>query len=244
MPATDRHRNHGVVREKARALIKESWQSQANLSFFLTLLITVAFVLPSLGFGRDDTLLYADVAFSLLLISGVAIAWGRRWLLPVAGFVGSVTLAMRWMALLTPTRTMQIWAIIWSLTAILLIMWILLAEVLSKGPVTPNRIQGAIAVYLLFGIGWAHAYHLAELMHPGSFNYTGGQMTGVSDWIYFSFVTLSTVGYGDITPVRPIARALAMGEAMTGQLYLAVLIARLVALEVITWQSKTNHSSE
>ena len=235
---------HSDVRDKARTLIKESWQSQANLSLFLLLLVAVAFVLPALGFGRDDALLYADIAFSLLLVSGVAIAWGRRWLLPIAGFVGSVTLAMRWMAFLTPTRTMQVWSTSWSLTAILVIMWVLMSEVLSTGAVTPNRLQGAIAVYLLFGVGWAHAYHLAELAHPGSFNYVGGHMSTVSDWAYFSFVTLSTVGYGDITPVHPIARTLAMGEALTGQLYLAVLIARLVAMEVITWQSKTNHSSE
>jgi hypothetical protein len=239
-----RHTNHGAVREKARALIKESWQSQANLSFFLALMVAVAFVLPSLGFGRDDALLYADIAFSLMLISGVAIAWGRRWLLPVAGFVGSVALAIRWMAFLTPTRILQMWAITWSLAAILVIVWVLLTEVLSTGPVTPNRIQGAIAVYLLFGVGWAHAYHLAELAHPGSFNNAGGPMSTVSDWAYFSFVTLSTVGYGDITPVRPVARTLAMGEALSGQLYLAVLIARLVAMEVITWQSKANHNSE
>ena len=69
-------------------------------------------------------------------------------------------------------------------------------------------------------------------------------MSGVSDWVYFSFVTLSTVGYGDITPVHPIARTLAMAEALAGQLYLAVLIARLVAMEVITWQSKASHDSE
>ena len=62
------------------------------------------------------------------------------------------------------------------------------------------------------------------------------------DWAYYSYITLSTVGYGDITPVRPIARALSMGEALTGQLYLAVLIARLVAMEVITWQSKNQSS--
>ena len=244
MPKSVRLPGRDAVRNKARTLIKESWQSQANLSFFLALLVTVGFVLPSLGFGRDDVLLYADVAFSLLLISGIAIAWGRPWLLRVAGFIGSVTLAMRWMAFLTPTRSMQIWAIIWSLAAILVIMWVLLTAVLSTGPVTPNRIQGAIAVYLLFGIGWAHAYHLAEIVHPGSFHNAGGAMSGVSDWVYFSFVTLSTVGYGDITPVHPIARTLAMAEALAGQLYLAVLIARLVAMEVITWQSKTNQNSE
>ena len=170
MPKPVRLPGRDAVRNKARTLIKESWQSQANLSFFLALLVTVGFVLPSLGFGRDDALLYADVVFSLLLISGIAIAWGRPWLLRVAGFIGSVTLAMRWMAFLTPTHTMQIWAIIWSLAAILLIMWVLLTAVLSTGPVTPNRIQGAIAVYLLFGVGWAHAYHLAEILHPGSFH--------------------------------------------------------------------------
>ncbi len=245
MPKPVRLPTHGHVSEKARTLIKESWQSQANLSFFLALLVAVGFVLPALGFGRSDTVLYADVVFSLLLISGIAIAWGRPWLLRLAGFVGSITLAVRWMAFLTPTRSMEIWAIIWSLAAILVIMSVLLTAVLSTGPVTPNRIQGAISVYLLFGVGWAHAYHLAEIIHPGSFNNNAvGAISSVSDWVYFSFVTLSTVGYGDITPVRPIARTLAMAEALTGQLYLAVLIARLVAMEVITWQSKANHSSE
>jgi voltage-gated potassium channel Kch len=64
------------------------------------------------------------------------------------------------------------------------------------------------------------------------------------DWIYFSFITLTTVGYGDITPVHPIARTLAVGEALTGQLYLAVMIARLVAMEIVFWQQDTNGSPQ
>jgi hypothetical protein len=97
---------------------------------------------------------------------------------------------------------------------------------------------------LLFGIGWAHAYHLTGVLHPGSFNSNGSEMSHVLDYVYFSYVTLSTVGYGDITPVRPIARVLSMGEALTGQLYLAVLIARLVAMEVVSWQQKTARNSQ
>jgi Ion channel len=230
------------VRVKARALIKESWQSQANLSFFLGLLIAVGFVLPSLGFGKGDEQRYSDFAFSLLLISGVAIAWGRRWLFPLGVFVGAVAVAVRWMAFLTPTLALQVWSGIWSLVAIIVIALVLLAQVFRSGPVTSYRVQGAIAVYLLFGIGWAHAYHITELLHPGSFNSTAGNLNSVVDWAYYSYITLSTVGYGDITPVRPIARTLSMGEALTGQLYLAVLIARLVAMEVITWQSKNQSS--
>ncbi len=236
------HQGRTVVREKARAFIKESWQSQTNLAFFLGLLITMGLVLPSLGFGKSDEVRYSDFCFSLLLISGVAIAWGRPWLFGFAAFMGSATLAVRWMAFFTPTFALQVWSGAWSIAAILMISLVLLAQVFRSGPVTSYRLMGAIAVYLLFGAGWAHAYHLTEILHPGSFN-SPHETETVLDWIYFSYITLTTVGYGDITPVRPIARTLAMGEALAGQLYLAVLIARLVAMEVVSWQEKSNHSS-
>jgi hypothetical protein len=234
----------GVVRKRARALIKQSWQSQANLSFFLALLVVLGFVLPVLGFGKNDEILYSDFVFSLLLASGVAIAWGRPWLFGFAAFVGSATLAVRWMTFFTPTFALQVWTGIWSILATLVIAVILLRQVFRAGPVTAYRLQGAIAVYLLFGVGWAHAYHLTGILHPGSFNEPPGEIPSVLDWAYFSFITLTTVGYGDITPVKPIARTLAMGEALTGQLYLAVLVARLVAMEVISWQEKSAHSSQ
>lgn len=242
MPEPAPTRKREEVRQKARGFIKETWQSQANLAFFLGILVAVGFVLPSLGFGKDDEQRYSDFVFSLLLISGVAIAWGRRWLFPLAVFVGSVAIAVRWMGFFTPTLALQVWSGIWSLAAILVIALVLLAQVFRSGAVTSYRVQGAIAVYLLFGVGWAHAYHITELLHPGSFNSTTGDLNSVVGWAYYSYITLSTVGYGDITPVRPVARALSMGEALTGQLYLAVLIARLVAMEVITWQSKNQSS--
>jgi hypothetical protein len=244
MPEPARLKKHEAVRQKAKAIIAESWQSQANLSFFLTLLVALGFVLPALGFGKNDEILYSDFCFSLLLISGVAIAWGQPWLFGLAAFVGSATMAVRWMAFFTPTFALQLWSGAWSVAAILVISLVLLAQVFRAGPVNSYRLQGAIAVYLLFGIGWAHAYHLTGLLHPGSFNTPQGEIPSVLDWAYFSFITLTTVGYGDITPVRPIARTLAMGEALTGQLYLAVLIARLVAMEVVTWQSKANQNSD
>jgi len=227
----------GVVRAKAKRVIAETWQSQANLSFFLVLLVLFAFILPVLGFGRDNERLYSDATFSLLLISGVAIAWGRPVLLAISGFVGSATIAVRWMNFFTPSRTLQLWSDSWGIASILVIAFILLSQVFSPGRVTHVRIQGAIAVYLLFGAAWAHAYHIAALVQPNAFNITAAGATfRVSDWIYYSFVTLSTVGYGDITAIQPIPRLLSVGEALTGQLYLAVLVARLVAMEVISWQ--------
>jgi hypothetical protein len=197
-----------------------------------------------LGFGKNDEIRYTDFVFSLVLASGVAIAWGRPWLFGLAAFVGSATLAVRWMAFFTPTFALQVWSGAWSVAATLVIALVLLTQVFRAGPVNSYRLMGAIAVYLLFGVGWAHAYHLTGLLNPGSFNTPQGEIPSVLDWAYFSIVTLTTVGYGDIVPVKPIARTLAMGEALTGQLYLAVLVARLVAMEVISWQEKTSQTSQ
>jgi hypothetical protein len=233
----------GAVSKKARGLIHDSWQSQANLSFFLALLVVTGFLLPSMGFAKHDLRRYSDIVFSVMLVSGVAIAWGRRKLFLLAGFISAVALVVRWLALWKESHTLQLWSDSWTLAAIVIIAFVLLVQVFRTGPVTHLRIQGAIAVYLLFGIGWAHAYHIANTLLPGSFNYSVGELSTVQDWAYYSFVTLTTLGYGDITPVAPIARNLAITEALTGQLYLAVMLARLVAMDVITWQEKASRNS-
>jgi len=236
-------RARGAVRVQARRVIKESWESQANLSVFLALTVLVTFVLPVLGFGRDDLKLYADVAYSLMLISGVALAWGQTTLIVIAGLVGLLSVAVRWMNFFSPTTIDQVWADLSSIAAILVIGFILLLQVFRPGRVGHTRIQGAIAVYLIFGAAWAHAFHLIATLQPGSFNNALGPHSDVSEWIYYSYTTLSTLGYGDITAVRPPARLLSVGEALTGQLYLAVLIARLVAMDVVDWQESHHDSS-
>ena len=117
---------------------------------------------------------------------------------------------------------------------------VLLSQIFRPGRVTHLRIQGAIAVYLLFGVFYAHAYHIAATLVPGSFA-GATELTSGSGWAYYSFVTLTTVGYGDITPVSQVARSLSVAEALSGQLYLAVLIARLVAMEIVFWQQKVQN---
>jgi hypothetical protein len=239
MPEPVRRRS-GAVRRKARGIIVDTWQSQANLSFFLVLEVLIAFVLPSLGFGRKDIRLYSDLGFSILLISGVAIAWGRRKLFTIAAIVGGIAMTVRWLAWGFRSFRAELWDDWATILAILVIAFVLLAQIFREGRVTHVRIQGAIAVYLLFGIAYAHGYHIIGILHPGAFAAPAGELTLPSDWVYFSFVTLTTVGYGDITPIIPVARALAIGEALVGQLYLAIMVARLVAMELVFWQQKVS----
>jgi hypothetical protein len=110
----------------------------------------------------------------------------------------------------------------------------MLRFVLRAPVVTVEVLCGSIAAYLMLGLMWTVACWLVDQLTPGgafSFNTSGGgeSINGFTGF-YFSFITLSTVGYGDITPISRFARWPAALEAMTGLLYVAVLIARLVSL--------------
>jgi hypothetical protein len=110
----------------------------------------------------------------------------------------------------------------------------LLHFILHAPVVTVEVLCASIAAYLMLGLMWTLAYWLVDQLTPGgAFSFNTGRgghsMDGFSGF-YFSFITLSTVGYGDITPVSRMARWLAAMEAITGLLYVAVLIAWLVSL--------------
>lgn len=111
-----------------------------------------------------------------------------------------------------------------------LLSWVVLLRTFSEGPVTIHRIQGAIVVYLLVSFVFAMLYHTSYLL-DGEQAFKGLGSSDRKEFMYYSLVTLTTVGYGDISPALPFNRSLANLEALIGQLYPAILIARLVSME-------------
>ena len=111
---------------------------------------------------------------------------------------------------------------------------VILKRVFGEGRINMHRIQGAVAAYLLIGITWSGFYRLLVYFDGGAIGMpsVSDERSLMSTLVYFSFATLTTVGYGDVTAVHTAARSLAMLEALTGQLFPAVLIARLVSMEV------------
>ncbi len=111
---------------------------------------------------------------------------------------------------------------------------ITLNHVLKDEEVTSDTLYGAICVYILIGLTWGGFYLIINVLQPGSFYIDASQnidnVINGADLIFHSYVTLTTLGYGDITPVTSHARSLAFLEAIVGQLYLAILVARLVGL--------------
>lgn len=114
------------------------------------------------------------------------------------------------------------------------LIWVVARAVFAPGRVTYHRIVGAVLLYLTIGLVFVGLFTLVGLLHPGAFS--GIRIENVpglaSELIYFSFVTLTSTGYGDIVPVYPLARSLCNVEGIIGQLYPATLLARLVTLEL------------
>ena len=113
--------------------------------------------------------------------------------------------------------------------------WVVAHAVYAPGPITSQRIQGAFVLYLNVGEIFASAYRLIWELSPAAFAHLHPPASSpgeIAAMLYFSFSTLTTVGYGDIVPVNPLARGLANLEAVIGQLYLVTTIARLVTLEL------------
>jgi hypothetical protein len=208
------------------------WEADRGLSIVLALLVVIVFVLPVLLTPDSTGRLVADLAFSALLIAGAfTAAESRRVRFAVVAFTAA-TLLVRWVAAASPSDALAIGREASTLAMLLLFVMVVAARSYRPGPVTHHRIQGAVAVLLLLGLVWANAYELLYLIHPDAFSGAVGNAPGAPTWIYYSFVTLTTMGYGDITPVHPIARSLAISEALSGQLYIAVTLARLMALQV------------
>ncbi len=122
------------------------------------------------------------------------------------------------------------------------VTWLAAKQVLFTGPIDGNKIVGAICIYLLIGLVWTLSYLFVAQAIPGAFNGLEQAIwyDNFADVAYYSFVTLTTLGYGDISPVIPIARFLVYMEAIVGVFYMAILVASLIGIRISRLKSGNN----
>jgi hypothetical protein len=203
------------------------------LILLLMIFILSPFIVP---YYYGPTILNV-IAAAVLLSATYAVSARKSFLIFALSLSGVSTVLTFWLAA-APSH----WLVVTSHgTLVILISFFaiaILGYVLRSGKVTADKIYGAVCAYLLFGYAWAFVYSLLEEVQPGSFtsvtSMPADDIVGrVMQMRYFSFVTLSTVGYGDIVPHTPAARTMALLEAMLGQFYLVALIGRLVGLHIV-----------
>jgi len=170
---------------------------------------------------------------TVVLISGMLAVGRSRKLLTAAAILAAPAICARWIHLFRPDLPRQLFLIPGLVFMVFLIANLLLF-ILRARQVNAEVLCAGISTYLLLGTAWMIAYLLVANFSPGAFAFTAGPdadhvLSGFNAY-YFSFITLTTVGFGDIVPVSHTARMLAATEAATGTLFMAVLIARLVSL--------------
>ena len=203
------------------------WLSEEALTALLLLLIVEVFVLPIIGGEIGSVAL--NIVFTLLLFTGLATVANRLTAFVVFGAFVVAAVVLKWIAPVPGLPGTPLSAAAASLAAFTLLTLLVLLRTLSPGPITRHRIEGAIAVYLLFAIGFGYAFEITEWLQPGSIAFAHGEPEAMDRAVsYFSLVTLPTVGYGDVTPVSPLTRRMAMLEGFVGQLYPAIIIGWMV----------------
>jgi hypothetical protein len=176
--------------------------------------------------GQDDVLILVLLA---TLAAGAAEAAASGMIALIAGGLATLTfcavIAARWFHMESAIQAQPVLlAIFFAFCAVRL-----LQKVLRPGLVNAGKLYDAASIYLLLGLTWSALYNWTEQQVPGSFRVATDTSRPVSSetLLYFSFTTLTTVGFGDVVAVRSLSRMLASMEAITGVLYVAILIARL-----------------
>lgn len=203
-----------------------------SLTALLVFLCINLFVVQPLGRVEAGGRVFISVVFSLILVSGMGAAAKTRLTTALFAVIVGAGLTVHWLRLSSGGTALAAWDASVSLLFCSILSVVVLMQVFSDGPITSHRIQGAVAVYLLLGLTFFFGYELIEIFRPEAFAppRVGAELQESPRLLYFSFVTLTTVGFGDITAVHPAARSLVIMEALIGQLYPTILLARLVSM--------------
>jgi hypothetical protein len=227
--------------------MKRLWSSDTGLTVLTIGLFLYIFVLSPL-FSTPTGVLISDVFFILVIISGALTVFNSRILRIYLSLLAAASLLVHWSTYFFTNSTLISLDVFLVFVFAGLLAGMILIQVFREGPMTVHRIMGAVTVYLLIGIMWAALYHVIELQLPGAFQLPEGLAAGdprvlEEHYIYFSFVTLTTLGYGDIVAIHPVARNLVVLEGLIGQLFPVILLSRLVSIEIMHSQRHKDNRS-
>ena len=209
-------------------------QNSKKTRFLLLLLSLLALmVLEPFIYDRTRLKFLLDMFFTVILFTSIYAVSDKKGTTMVAILLALPKLGTTWAYSFITHPLLYFFDSLFGIVFIAYIIILILRHIFRQEDVSPETIYGAIVVYILIGIMWVFLYYLTELLHPGSFSLAAVFDAESKKALYFfSFVTLTTLGYGDITPLSSAARSLAMVEAIVGQMYIAVLIARLVGIHI------------
>jgi voltage-gated potassium channel len=212
--------------------IEATFEIEGNNFFFLLLsLVILLFLWPLLIKLSFGDYLFMPMLFIIFASSLYAIGKKHRFALFLVAFLAIAVLGLRILNYCYQWPFISLTTVALSIVCFFFILIVILVHILKEQKISLNNIYGAICVYLLLGLVWGLMYYASAKIDPGNIFiplYEINPMRELSQYVYYSFVTLTSVGYGDIHPVSSFAQLLAAGEGIVGQLYSLVLIGWVV----------------
>jgi Ion channel len=221
----------GSKRVNRLAEMRETWRDPLLTALTVLLVLLMFVVAPLHAAGVIHAQAYG-IGMGLVLVAGVFVMSASPFAVAAMLLAIGLLIAARLLPSAEQARlNVRFEAAAWVTIGFALI-WVVARAVFAPGQVTYHRIIGAVLLYLTIGLVFVGLFTLVGVVSPGSFS--GLRIDNApglaSELIYFSFVTLTSIGYGDIVPVHPVARSLCNMEGIIGQLYPATLLARLMTL--------------
>lgn len=200
---------------------------------FLIVLMVALVVLGPFIQGFIGLRFFMDLLFSIIFIATIYAASKKRNHIIIAVILVIPTILALWSEDIPISNTLVTIGHISGLILFAFAVILILIYIFSEQEVSRQTISAAVAVYLLIALMWTYIYRLIELLYPGSFAVAQSKLLDAENiYLYFSLVTITTLGYGDITPIGRQAASLAVLEAITGQIYLVVVVAWFVGMYV------------
>lgn len=221
-----------MLKPKKDRFFYRFWMKESGLSYMLILLFVMHFVVIPLFGSHSSFMIILNVFWMLLVLAGIVTLAKNRQQAVRYAVVPFLFITCQWLAIFYSG-----WLVLWSdffltVITVLLLIVLVLIKVFEPGPVNTYRIIGSIVVYMLLANLWAIIYLFLFHQIEGSFQLVPSLFKSNSDqagFIYFSYITITTTGYGEIVPLHPLARSMVLVESLFGVLYPVVLIGRLVS---------------
>ncbi len=206
---------------------------------FLLCGLMLIFALSPIANEFSSGYLITSVLSVWILVASLYAVWSSKRYLRIIATLGILSLVFQLVRIAEESSFVVGASLFVQILFFLAITWTLLRRLFTAKKVSTDTILGVISVYFLIGLTWGFIYQTIELISPAAFSHTvatsGSSALANMDssFFYFSFISMTTVGYGDIVPLHPVARSFAMLQGIAGQMYIAILVARLVALHIL-----------
>lgn len=208
------------------------WTQEKGFAGMLALLCIMHFLLIPLFGSYSSFILILNIFWTLFLTTGIfSLASSKRQALKIT-VIPVLFIICRWISLFKTDSIILYADILLTAFTFLLIIVLVLIKVFEKGPITIYRVIGSIVVYMLLANLWCICYLFFFDEVKGSFNITHSAFeldSHIASFMYFSYITITSTGFGEIVPIHPLARSMVQAEAVIGVLYPVVLIGRLVS---------------